>query len=979
MKKSIIYCLILVTICFSQTPEHYFVPTITQSKVKVLGGSAIYLSKNAANENEFYHRLLPGHFYMADDTRGLHLKPDKAVLLEFDLASIPQGAAIDEVKLYLDIYKEDNDQTQNGDPEFHIYLINQSSGEKWSYTPTEKKPDLDDFQANHLVELVPPFNPNSGLNEISVGDLQIHIEDIVTHKLDHRDQGFLCKIPTPSNQDVFFKYAELRVTYTHDFATYNKKLRLNYIQKATIHEQNEPQMNLITKEISDGLGQAIQTHVMLSDDLEPDPDPDKVDTTQRAIVNAKLLDYTNRSAKEYLPFLSIKPFDYHYEVEALANRFYAQTPEHQFPDADGYAFSSTKYNPDPIGNPKTKGGAGIAFSEDPAEGHPIEMRYLPAFDPGRHSGSGCSADNIVSYYDDNGFLKSDLFGKPKDSIIYTIDSIIYPILECLSQSTEFIYILTIIEQANGGVVQEISDVFGNTIKKMSDPDTDPYNGNEIISYSKYDLAGNVVEVIPPHPDVAPEQSAYNPLGQLVENQTPDKGIIDYTYDLAGRLVKVVNENLRNNNQWLQTEYDSHDRIVAKSVCQDYIVQDKNYKKIIKERTIYDFPERIIQYFQGTVWANHPDPEIIINNLTYCRGRVVAKISYTEDFTGTYVTKLADIANEEYNTAHKILEIFSYDSEGRISFKYKLVPGLPVAKISFEYDMQGKVLKEIQDIADKTVTTDYHYNLRRELVGLSRNGKKFVTYTYNPLGQLVSKTLNPDASNEDHKVTINYKYTIQGWQEEIKAENFFYEWLFYNENVPNPQYNGNISRVATQMMNLSVSMPEYEITDCYYTYDKVNRLTKVHNSTPTHPGESDDFFDASFSYDQNGRFVTKNEGGNNTWGQYAYTSGTNKLESIANSPRERINTSDAIAKNNFIYDSNGNMIFDRHKLMAVSYDWRDLPVLFSFYDRTTGETSQLETEDDIENLQKNPAYSRLFRVKMIYDATGNRVLKTMLKN
>ena len=39
----------------------------------------------------------------------------------------------------------------------------------------------------------------------------------------------------------------------------------------------------------------------------------------------------------------------------------------------------------------------------------------------------------------------------------------------------------------------------------------------------------------------------------------------------------------------------------------------------------------------------------------------------------------------------------------------------------------------------------------------------------------------------------------------------------------------------------------------------------------------------------------------------------------------------MSSNDYIYDFNGNMIFDRSKQMSVQYDWRNMPVKFSFYD------------------------------------------------
>uniref|UniRef100_UPI0026321F19 hypothetical protein n=1 Tax=uncultured Fibrobacter sp. TaxID=261512 RepID=UPI0026321F19 len=55
--------------------------------------------------------------------------------------------------------------------------------------------------------------------------------------------------------------------------------------------------------------------------------------------------------------------------------------------------------------------------------------------------------------------------------------------------------------------------------------------------------------------------------------------------------------------------------------------------------------------------------------------------------------------------------------------------------------------------------------------------------------------------------------------------------------------------------------------------------------------------------------------------------TNRLKSIANGMGGTADDRNMSYANNFVYDSEGNLIEDKSKKMKISYDWRGMPVEF----------------------------------------------------
>ena len=148
----------------------------------------------------------------------------------------------------------------------------------------------------------------------------------------------------------------------------------------------------------------------------------------------------------------------------------------------------------------------------------------------------------------------------------------------------------------------------------------------------------------------------------------------------------------------------------------------------------------------------------------------------------------------------------------------------------------------------------------------------------------------------------------------------------------------------------------EFRDVRYTYDELNRLTKVDDS-------KQDVFDEMFAYDAQGRITAQRRAGNvvnPTGGEYSYYSGKNRLKSVADNmggTADERNMSDTA---NFVYDSVGNLTYDKSKGLEILYDWRGMPIEFIQQSQPAGSSSDT-----------------LFRLLMMYDGSGRRISKTLL--
>jgi RHS repeat-associated protein len=321
---------------------------------------------------------------------------------------------------------------------------------------------------------------------------------------------------------------------------------------------------------------------------------------------------------------------------------------------------------------------------------------------------------------------------------------------------------------------------------------------------------------------------------------------------------------------------------------------------------------------------------------------------------------------EASSSRKVIECFSYNTDGSLAATWKSIPGLPRQKFSYIYNDQGKLLTETYSAAGATgyVRTYTYDNLGRSKEVYYDNVKT-IRYLYDELSQMTAKIFYKE-DGVNPLDTINYSYTLRGQLNSINNANstIFCEKLRYNTptmlNIP-PKYDGAI----TQAFYRQFSDTMYTTKNIGYWYDDANRLTDVFDTIVDDSVHRQ--FDAHFSYDNTGRFIFKNEStAQKYWGRYHYAPGSSRLSSIDSSSRQAVG-----GRVNFIYDPNGNMVLDRSKKMAILYSWQDLPVEFQLFDSIPDDVTDWQAVDTLAN---RTGITLASAVKMLYDAGGNRVLK-----
>jgi YD repeat-containing protein len=600
-----------------------------------------------------------------------------------------------------------------------------------------------------------------------------------------------------------------------------------------------------------------------------------------------------------------------------------------------YAYSETEYYDDPLGRVKKTGAPGVDYHK----GSSHFTRSWTFGVPGTGTHSINYGTGTITL--ENGFITSSISDDILDAFCaYLLSTTI----------TGCDHFLNISRDANILYTQELKDLFSRTIA------TRVVSGTQIIvSNYTYDVLGNILNETAPKDGakvlIGDNKYEYNKLGQLTRKETPDGVIEQMFYDDAGNLTDLDHCYFDGTRDWkfsgLIYVYDNMSRIKE-------IKTDALGYTVLNVKKYYDNTDELI-----IDQKKYNIPIYICEQLQNLQGRIVAEIAFNK-------------GNK------KVVDLYSYNDDGQISEKYKIIPGLPLQQITYTYDIHGKVLTERFECGTENSLKTYIYNPDGYLSSITFKGATdatattLVEYTYDNFGRQKEKKL----SAANGKV-ISYEYNIRDWLEKIVNSDpvGFSQSLIYG----NTTFNGNIDEaVSKYRYTESDGTNKLKEFDQVYSYDNVNRLTSVQTNNG-----SEVEFNANYTYDQVGRFKSKQEGTKSIHNEYSYYSGKNRLL--------KSNTSGPV----YLYDRFGNMILDASKNMTITYDWRNMPVEFTFYNHLpVGETSSSKiypnnegrirhndtrwtgmSTDYISYLEKIKEVAVLSKVYILYDAAGNRVLKT----
>jgi RHS repeat-associated protein len=415
---------------------------------------------------------------------------------------------------------------------------------------------------------------------------------------------------------------------------------------------------------------------------------------------------------------------------------------------------------------------------------------------------------------------------------------------------------------------------------------------------------------------------YDSKGNLIEDRDPLGNSIFYSYDSFGYPVKI---QFSTSN--ITYQYDSHGNLISQVDA------------------------------LGNFVNNTYDAVSNLNSTTDPNGNT---ITYTYDQLDR-ITSISDPLGRKIS--------FSYDSNGNMvgftDAKYKAT--------GYDYDSFNRLTKYTDALGSET---KYAYDGHDNLKILTNSKGKNSTFTYDPLDRLLTET---DALGH----TTGYTYDAAGNLISRTDPNgattlFAYDALDRVIKIDYPD-DSDVYYAYDTMGNVISIRNKYAVLN--YTYDALNRVTKVEDTTSKKS--------ISYSYDAQGNVVsmTDQDGGVTT---YEYDA-ANQLISLTNplkqTTRYSYDKAGRITEKTYHNGIRANYTYDQaNQLLSIKYLNSSNSVVSGYayeYDENGNIVKMVEADGnetrygyDAINQLINVTYPDGSKVEYTYDAMGNRMV---LKN
>ena len=363
-----------------------------------------------------------------------------------------------------------------------------------------------------------------------------------------------------------------------------------------------------------------------------------------------------------------------------------------------------------------------------------------------------------------------------------------------------------------------------------------------------------------------------------------------------------------------------------------------------------------------------------------------KVNYNYDLISGKVNQVA----YQPNTKDMFLHKYEYDADNRITNVYTSKDNVIWEQdAKYFYYLHGPMAR-IETGNDKVQASDYAYTIQGWIKGVNSN----ILNPNSDIGRDGVGTLTSAASGGAASLVINkfnaqdaYGYSLTYFnnasQKDYSASNGstgtsndFIASIPTGMAQSPDLFNGNIRQMVTSYLDARSPGKTYTAIPLLknYTYDQLNRIetattnnninlaTNTWNTTPTLAN----MYKEAFSYDQNGNILNATRNGDGIAAGlnmdnlgYHYTAGTNKLDyvtdAIAGAPYGNDFKSGQTA-GNYTYDKIGNLISDASENIT-KIDW-------TVYGK-------------IKKITKASAIGPISTITFKYDASGNRVSKTLM--
>ena len=691
----------------------------------------------------------------------------------------------------------------------------------------------------------------------------------------------------------------------------------------------------MTTQYLDGLGKPIQT-ITKEGSLT-------TGSTAVDLVTAEVYDNYDREPRIYLPFAANSTggntsiSDGHFKTNPFQqqNYFYSNSDATSpiYGQGENYYYSKTEYEPSALNRPLRSYGAGDNWVHN---GNGVKYAY--------EVNTTTDSVEIIHVTD----TTQGFFGR------YT----------AVGQYVAGDLSKTITTDENGHQVIQYQDKQGRTILKKVQNTAATDNGSGsgptgwLCTYYIYDYKSQLRAVIQPAGVIALLAGGwsftttilyeqlfryeYDTRVRMIIKKVPGAAETDMVYDAKDRLVLTQDGNLQTREEYLFTQYDTLDRIIATGVMRDPTnYSNPNYHRALAA-TSTSYPNLsgytdtlLIQNFYdnlnwlstygnplGTIRSTGYDPmtqtpsnttypypqplpapqsTAIQGLLTGIRANIVGTNTYlyTTYFYDDYhrvvqsqrtnISGGADVITTQYTfTGQPLVNVLA-------TAKASPNSGSSIVLTQYVYDSLGRV----QQLQKKVSTTEIARNW------FPSTWETAAQYQYDALGRVTAKNLGqkPGYSAGTPLTNQQYVYNIRGWLLSINhayvdastnSDQYFGMEMGYDKNADlgtfSPIYNGNISGMIWKGEG-DQAKRKYD-----FTYDATNRLTAANfNQYVSGTGTSADFdksagidFSVSgLSYDPNGNILGMLQKGwmiNSSQTidslSYSYQSGSNKLAKVS---------------------------------------------------------------------------------------------------
>ncbi|MBN1181208.1 MAG: RHS repeat protein, partial [Bacteroidales bacterium] len=417
---------------------------------------------------------------------------------------------------------------------------------------------------------------------------------------------------------------------------------------------------------------------------------------------------------------------------------------------------------------------------------------------------------------------------------------------------------------------------------------------------------------------------YDARHRMIIKQIPgNNGSYTMVYDNLDRLIETTDPKATRS----YVDYDLFSRPVETGIYEANI-------KTWKVKTIYDTYVSRTDYSIGYPYQN----VYYSSRETAVKGKTTVTITKVINPASGMKTELVTITY--YDKYGRIIQVQSDNHLGGrdiISHYYKYKNSDLIEKTKHQHwktSYSGNANQTVEEI----FTYDTGGRLKTTDHVLNGTTLRVSSMAYAEDGKLKTKTI------ENSFQTIDFRYNIRGWLTQMNnpyvysSTKRFALQLSYTEG----SYNGNITRMEWNNCTGGSLVSRYDLH-----YDQLNRMTVAlyseYNNGIFLPASMDKYTSVVVNYDANGNILCATnygdfEDGTSLTGtidylNYAYYNGgkSNKLYAVGDYVPDiygrgdfNESTSDGYATQEYNYDANGNMTFDKNRRTNIAYNFLNLP-------------------------------------------------------